>query len=63
MDHVDNSFSLCEGKHFKPNMSRADVKEYLKTIIVTTNDEVELATDLELELTYDIIDASDDISN
>jgi hypothetical protein len=44
-------------------MSRADVKEYLKTIIVTTNDEVELATDLELKLTYDIIDASDDIDS
>ena len=30
-------------------MSRADVKEYLNTIIITTDYDVEVVTDLELE--------------
>ena len=42
-------------------MSRADVKEYLNTIIITTDYAVEVVTDLELEWTFDIVELCDDV--
>ena len=61
---MDNAFSLCEGRHFKRNMGRNEIKEYLDAIVPKTvplTEAIKKFTDAELELTFEIIDCADDI--